>query len=283
MESGDYRGACASFERSLKLDEAVGTLLNLAICHEQLGQLVRAFTELERAAELAAQDGQEARAEAARRLGRSLDQRIPRARVRIAGNPPAGLIVTRDGEAVTVGEPVRVDPGTHRFRATAPRRRPWEQAVTVPTDPITVFVDVPELAPGAPRAGERSRARPIAPDRDRGRTRRLVGLGAATAGALFAGSGLFFGWRARSSYDDSRAHCDNDNVCDPIGEALIDDAYRDASIATTLVVGGAALAIGGAILWFTAPPRDSFRAGATVGTLFVPGASTFGVSLLGRF
>ncbi|HEU4616168.1 MAG TPA: hypothetical protein VFS15_28920, partial [Kofleriaceae bacterium] len=38
-KQGKYEQACATFSRSLELERAPGTLLNLADCHEHLGHL----------------------------------------------------------------------------------------------------------------------------------------------------------------------------------------------------------------------------------------------------
>jgi hypothetical protein len=45
MADRKYAEACSKFEANLKLDHPIGTLMNLADCHEQLGTLARAWTE----------------------------------------------------------------------------------------------------------------------------------------------------------------------------------------------------------------------------------------------
>jgi hypothetical protein len=43
LDKGDYEVACQRFEESNRLESAAGTILNLANCREQLGQLASAW------------------------------------------------------------------------------------------------------------------------------------------------------------------------------------------------------------------------------------------------
>src|SRR5262245_9051827 len=43
MQHGDARTACAKFRESYRLDRALGTLLNIAVCEEALGELSAAW------------------------------------------------------------------------------------------------------------------------------------------------------------------------------------------------------------------------------------------------
>jgi hypothetical protein len=48
IRRGDYQAACPMFAESNRLDPAVGTVLNLAICEEHLGQLASRLAALSR-------------------------------------------------------------------------------------------------------------------------------------------------------------------------------------------------------------------------------------------
>jgi hypothetical protein len=62
MSQGRLDDACGLFARSLELDVAIGTLLNLATCAEKAGDIVRACQLFEDARNLAQNKGQPDRA-----------------------------------------------------------------------------------------------------------------------------------------------------------------------------------------------------------------------------
>ncbi len=69
---------------------------------------------------------------------------------------------------------------------------------------------------------------------------------------------------AKSTFDDSASHCNDQNKCDSEGIAIRNDAIAKGNVGTGLFVAGAVLAAGGVVLWVTAPsaPRS---VGVTMG------------------
>src|SRR5215831_7829437 len=57
VASGKIAEACDKFEESQRLDPSGGTILNLALCHEMLGQLARSWSEFNEAGALARKEG----------------------------------------------------------------------------------------------------------------------------------------------------------------------------------------------------------------------------------
>src|SRR5260221_11965632 len=51
MAKGDYANACPKFEESHKLRPGIGTLFNLADCHEKVGKLVDSYNEFQEVVE----------------------------------------------------------------------------------------------------------------------------------------------------------------------------------------------------------------------------------------
>lgn len=147
MKAGRYAEACKKLALSERLDPGAGTLANLGVCHQKLGKLASAWADLNEAADLAAQEGETKRAKTIRAYAHSLEPRLSRLRLRVAGPRPAGLAVTRDGKDVTLllGAAVPVDPGTHVIEARAKGTPPWKKQVTVAGEGKTVTVEIPAL------------------------------------------------------------------------------------------------------------------------------------------
>lgn len=150
MKSGDFAAACPKLEASFKLDPALGTQLNLALCYEHINRMASAWAHYRGAADRAAQAGQGRRAELARTRAAELEPRVPRLVVHVqAAAQMPGLVVVRNDAALDPAlfdKPLYVDAGQHHVRATAPGRQPFVLEVQVTTGEERV-VEVPLLAP----------------------------------------------------------------------------------------------------------------------------------------
>jgi len=102
MKAGDPATACARFAASQSLDPAPGTLLNLALCEEKLGQLSLALRHAKEAEKLLPAD----------------DDRLPIARALIARVKPA-LVTVAEGESskVTVAPAAERPVVDHPYRS----------------------------------------------------------------------------------------------------------------------------------------------------------------------
>jgi hypothetical protein len=288
MKQGAFSEACPKLAESQRLDPGIGTLFNLADCHEQLGKTATAWGEFLEVAAQARTRGQNARVDAARARASALEPRLPRMTILVRANDP-GLVVTRDGAEIGRAQwnsALPVDPGEHTVAARAPKKESWLRTVTI-TPGQTLPVEVPALdpiatptpaaatAPARPPTTTLTSATttalppepPPAPESPRGPNRvpPAIAFGLAAVGA---GVGTAFGIMSKTKHDDAAAHC-NGNVCDASGVALRDDARRAGNIATVAFVAGGAALVGGVILWFTAtPPTSQSNASLGVGGSF---------------
>src|SRR5687768_3180982 len=73
---GDYAAACPVFEASFKLDPALGTLLNMATCYENNGQLASAWGRYREVISVATKVNDEARIKIARERAGALEPRL---------------------------------------------------------------------------------------------------------------------------------------------------------------------------------------------------------------
>lgn len=242
FDSGDYAGACADFGESLKLGPKLGTLLNLALCHETIGKPVTAWHEFAHAAAWAVQNNQRDRYEFATQHVRALEPKLPRVVLQLPADRAIDGI-DLDGEPVPEPRwymPLYLDPGEHHVAVTAPGKERTTVAFRVTASPGDQLVYIPRLVD----------AKPPAPGPTVDPTRRLLGLVGLGLGATGAIVGTTFGVLAITA--DER---------DPV-------VQERATAATVAFVGAAAFgAAGGFLLWTstrapagaavrTAPRRD---------------------------
>jgi hypothetical protein len=270
MAAGDIATACPLFDASYKLDPALGTLLNMAACYEQLGRVASAWGRYREVISIALKEGDEQRVTIARERAAALEPRLPRLTIKGPGKAIRGLEVTRDDVPVdpsVLGAGIYVDPGEHAVSASAPGRRPFSTRVIAVEGKIAV-VEIPELEiePEAevPPAVNVIRVRDD--ELDPGRNRRVLGLGLGGAGIAVLATGLGFGLSARgswqSAFDDGL--CDETTLaCTPAGQERTSSARRNATVANVISGAGAAIIVAGAVVYVTAPKRSRLTVAPT--------------------
>jgi hypothetical protein len=286
VERGNFAGACPKFAESQRIDPGLGTMLWLADCYENSGQTASAWAAFKAAAGTAALRHDE-REKVARERAANLEPKLLRLKISVRRGAPLGLAILRDGVLLGAAEwdvAVPMDPGRHTIAAGAPGYLRWSVAVVLaPDDPMEEVV-VPALEPDArsPRrvevfaAAPRAESKPVASKSD-GAFQRAAGLGVAGAGVAAVLAGAFFSLRAKATYDESNdgtaPHCLPDNECDAAGRAFRSEANSLATVATLAMSAGAVAAVGGAVLYFTAPvafPRAvAFAPGVSGGSVRV--------------
>jgi hypothetical protein len=267
VAQGRIDDACPMFARSVQIGASVGGLVNLARCHEMQGKTASAWREYRDAAALASSEGDDERAAAANEYAAKLAPRLSHLTLRA----PAGVVVYLDGAELPAGDRGRarpIDPGEHRIVARGDGVE-WSTTVTVEADGDRQVVTVPR-----PR-------RPAPPPREPGpEWRRPFGIALASVGAasMIAGAVLGIIVLDEASEAESDPTLCPDKLCSAEGEAFIETS-RDKAMAASLTLGlGAAAAIAGGIVFFTAPSAES---GARVVPLLSPTA--IGLSVTDRF
>ncbi len=252
FDAGKYAEACADFAESLRLGPKLGTLLNLALCHETVGKLATSWKEFQHAAAWAAQKNEKDRHDFALQHVLALEPRLPRA---VFQGPAAATLaeVDVDGEPLPDSQwylPHYLDPGEHSVAASAPgkqRRSVTFRVVAAATDQIVVVPPhVDEPPPPKPA--------PPPPPSDPDANRRLGGYIALGAGAAGIAIGAIFGGLAIGARDEIGTHCSG-NVCDPAGASHFRDAQDNATVSTVAFAIGAVAAAAGA--WFVLTSRPA--------------------------
>lgn len=133
MASGDHAAACPKLEESQRIRPGIGTLFNLADCHEKTGQLVLAYREFTEVAERTKVALQADREKIARERLAALEAKVPVVIVTLPDDLEDATILL-DGTELPpsqMGVPQPLEPGEHVITATAPGDEPVEQRFTV--------------------------------------------------------------------------------------------------------------------------------------------------------
>lgn len=268
MKQGDCQQAVLRFEESERLDPASGTLLNLGYCQVELGKTASAWLTYRRAIALAESSGKTAHAELAREQGAKLESSLPQLRFVVVGEASHITHLTLDDQELPKESwslALPVDPGPHRVRAVFDGGENTETLFGAQTgENSLVELKVPQQAKAAPVApvvapakAPRVPQRPAAPAAApvaSAASGWALGLGAAGAGALIAGSALFVS--ARLGYDAAREHCSSGNVCQEPYYGREQAAQDRAKLSFVLGGSGALLLGAAAVLHFRASRGD---------------------------
>ena len=296
MSEGKPAEACPKFAESYKLDAGLGTLLNLATCHEAEGRVATAWAEFTEALSRAKRESDPARAELASSKVAALGPRLRRFVITVPpeANVP-GLEVTLDGNRVAQaawGLPVPVDPGTHELAATAPGKARWAEQRPAPAEAQTQTLAIPPLkdAPAsAPAAAAATATAPPAPPSEpapapepasRSRFTPPV-IVAASAAGLFTIGAVVTGILYSSAYSDFETA--NDELA-PDRDDKHDEA-QTLGVVNLVCIGGAVLGAGLAVtLYATAPAGvEAPPKSARVEVVPLLGPTSGGLMARGRF
>lgn len=256
--------ACPKFEESQRLDPALGTLMNLALCHELSGRTAAAWAEYAAAAAMARKAGDaERRAFAEQRVG-ELEPKLAKLRLSVE-RPSTELEVHLDDkrlEASAWGMNLPVDPGSHTVRATRPGRREWSKRVRV-AEGDTLEIAIPPLAsepattpppPEPPAVSEGSTATAKSPQAEASAAP-VWAWGALAIGTLGLGVGSYYGLRAHSEKQKIDADCDRQSCGTQAGMDAEAAANRFATYSTVAFTVGLLGVATGSYLFLTNGPQ----------------------------
>jgi hypothetical protein len=268
MAEGKYADACPKFADSQRLDPAVGTVLNLALCYKQNGQTASAWVTYRSAASEARKAGQVERAKHALAEADALEPGLCHLRITLSPQAQAAYAsVKLNGTPIPtglIGAPMPADPGEHLIVASALGKRDWSTRVKVAgTTPAEVVIPGLADAPAPAEAPSRSGPAPktgvgmgpgTGPDGSPpiGRNQRLAAIGVAGVGLAAIVVGSVLAVSAKLAYDDASRSC-RASVCSAAGLARDESARNKAGLATVAFTVGAVGLGGGVALWFTAP------------------------------
>jgi hypothetical protein len=264
LKSGDVHGACLKFQESQRADPGIGTLINLATCHEQEGKTATAWSEFTDAASQAQRAGQSDREQFARGKASALERSLHKLVLEVL-TPTPGMVIRLDGEPFgqgLLGTALPLDPGEHTLQVTAPGKKAWTQQVKMGPGAVTERIEVPALddaaaatttplpATVATSAPTTDTAAPTTPSS----SRKLVAYSVGGAGVAGVGLGVVF--LIRSVLYSSKASDETSQLktsTSPVDQATFTAAASsDTSAASAnrtgaiigLAAGGVAVGVG---------------------------------------
>jgi hypothetical protein len=268
--AGNEIAACARFRASLdKNRNAVGTILNVALCDEDEGKIGSAHKLFTEAADRAREQHLDEHLKAAEEHREKLAVDVPRLTVAFAELAPETKLVVA-GEVIDTrnASDLEVDPGPVKIVASAPGRVPFETTVT--------FARRDHKAVAIPALGF--------PVEDKGRATlgKVITIAGGAATLVGAGIGLYASHRYNAEFSNGdcvmkdAAH----PMCNPNGYAKTQSASTLGWVGTTVGVAGV-VAIGvGVTLWLTAPHHEQAKPLAIIPTV---SPDQLGFTAVGRF
>lgn len=272
MDAGSYAEACPKLAESHRLDPAGGTLLNLAICNEQLGKTATAWEMYKQTRDLALRDKRDDRAALAQEYITAVEPKLSRLTLEVpAGARVAGLVVTRNGVEVGAaawGLAIPTDPGELVVEARAPGHEPWSTKVVLGASAANQTVTVPALRPTAASSGPPPApsgptlaltAGPDEPAPESGNGLLVAGIVVASIGGVAAAVGAVFGGLAIAKEGDANDLCGSDEDTCPSADGLeaSDTARSHATVANALIFGGLGMAAAGVLMAVLAPKNET--------------------------
>src|SRR5262245_41928754 len=302
-KKGDYAAACPKFEASYKLDRGLGTLLNLADCHEQVGKKATAWAEWNEAVDLAKRDNDK-RVKYAEERRDKIEPRLSKLKVEVK-NPVASLSVYRNDtpiDSATYGSALAVDPGTvtltvrrgDKTLKTETVQAKEGETAAASFDLAAIDKEFPAAVGETPTATPSSTSAPPPtsgpndrpPPRQVSSSQKTIGfvVGGAGVAALLVAGALEVVAISKKSKADEPDQCVN-KYCSPNGFKTVDDAKNLATIGQWVGIGGVLLTAVGATLVFTSPhgteagkARPHASKGMAGGAFLMPGGGGLSVS-----
>ncbi|HSN27864.1 MAG TPA: hypothetical protein VLT45_16355 [Kofleriaceae bacterium] len=269
-EAGKNADACVKFRESYEKNKnAVGTILNVALCNEEEGKIASAHKLYAEAAARAKEQKLEDHEKAAEEHKDKLAGDVPRLSIAFTDVAPDTKLAVGDELVDTnSASDIEVDPGDIKVVVSAPNRVPYVTHVSVGKGEHKLIA-IPKLG---------------LPVEDTGRATLGKVITISGGGVLLVAIGV--GYLAHKKYDDqfSSGHCTMKDAATPLCDQT---GYRETGSAKTLGwvgtgIGAAGLvAVGvGVTLWLTAPHHEAAR-GVSFAPTLAPGEG--GVVAFGRF
>lgn len=260
-EKSDWAGALEKFRKVAAVKTTPQVRFHVALCLENLGKLVDALVEFQRAqSDASAESSAQVVATNSGKHVADLKERIPRVIVKL----PAGVdsaTVTIDGANVAsslVGTAIPLDPGKHTIAVTAPKRAPFSRDVDLVErgKPLTVDVTLPEAKDDAVTVKTVDAPKPETPETTSGGPGALPWIFGGIGVAALAGSGVFYALR-QSTISDLESVCGPDRTQCPDDKRDVADKGKTYTTVGNVLLGVGIVGVATSIVFFVVSPSSS--------------------------
>lgn len=308
MALANYDGARAKFEASIALIPNPGASMNLGVCYRQLGKAASAWSAFREAHTIAEANGRAEMAAEAKAAAQELEGDLSSIVIhgdKLSANPDFMRVVTISRNDKTIdprlfGQVIFVDPGPQRVEVVAPGYQTYSRVLRVsPGERQSVALPAPrpestaDSQDNASAGDAQNRITDAILNPPPGRhhpVRHALGIVVMSAGASALVSSLGLGWSSGQTRDRAFASGDcsvSTSLCTSGGQATMDSARRQATLAN-LAAGTGALLIGaGVVLYLSASwgkAGEADKPGSATATIApVLTGDGAGLTLTGRF
>lgn len=268
--------ACVKFTEALQDNpEAIGSVLNVALCSEEQGKYASAVKMFRRARRLAVEHQLAAQRDAADQHLAKDEPLVGHVTLAFAEVPSVHDALLIDQQLVPLDsvQDIELDPGVHHLSYSAPGREPYDTSFELERGAHQRLA-IPRLAALTARPAN---------------AHKVVGITLGASGLALLAGGVAIGLVARSHYnapfdtepdDTTTGHCDSSGRCNQAGLDHIAAARSLGWVGTGVGIAGVVAVSAGAVLWFSHRHEHAEDHVALVPTL-APGQA--GIAAVGRF
>jgi len=248
--AGRWSEAAETLRAVLAIRSSPKVRFTLGQAEEHASQLLAAYDAYTQAVADAEAAGEPDVVATVRGALQALAPRVPSVRVTVTGTGAGAATAAIDAKSAVLGQPVRVDPGSHLVAVSAPGAKSSTTTISVVEGQQ---LDVPVALEAEGPASSSANAANAATEGGGGFPWSTAGLIGAGVGVAGLGVGSYFGLDAISKNNASNKSGCNGNDCTAAAFATREAARSSATASTALFVAGAVLAAGGVTLWLLAP------------------------------
>lgn len=263
--AGKHAEAVVKLREVVEIRRSPQALRALGLAEQDAGKPMSARTHFEEALKMATEAGPPSEIEPAKKAIEQVRPLVPRIRVTLPAEAVDATLMIDGASLVLKDGMVEVDPGSHTLTANAVGMKPFAQTVEVAAGGVAA-IDVKLAADPSVTI------------------RRPLGIAIAGVGVAGLVAGAVTGILAIGAHDELSKTCAAGGACPKTDQPKIDGYHALGLASTVSFVAGGVLAVGGAVMFFTAPHGSAKRGtGGAAGVRVTPFVGVGSAGIRGVF